>query len=1658
MEDLFQALVPKTVRRVCENNKVSKNDIQRGSQIKVVPLPACVESNGAVAIIDLSGYTNLTEVLFETRGSNGGERVNNTVNPLFAGIINTCHKYDGDIIKFCGDALIVSWPVFNSTANANSPSRSDTLVLARALICSLEILQAFGSYDVHIELQSEDSSSSLPDKSTMSFEPAFNSDGKGAAAPKSKFFGRETASTVTPKQAARKTPAALLPKHGNLGPPKPKSSIMTLGVHIGIGFGSIIHHFIGSEDARCEYFILGEAVESAGEMLQKTHRGEICMFADRWTVIQSSIPLLADVQLNRMELTVEKRALLTTSSIAGTKLESLANWILNMDESASIPCALRVIPENFIMESAVRRLKDLASTSNDNARMQMQMNELRKVIVVFVKLSSPFLRGASFDQSNFAQEIFRIVNNLLVKYSGHMRQVVYDDKGFTLLLVWGLPPSSAMDEHRALSCSLKLQEIFTDFPSLDFAIGVSAGKSYIGFIGNNLRQDYNLFGRCVNLAARCMSSPLAKRSILCDSGSINTGLSFRFGEEVSLKLKGVKENRTVRILYEEIRTKTVDPNQQVDDNTEKVEIVGRESEIMAMYKALDEWFIAGRGKIIVIQGHAGVGKTALSNLIERRFKSEIEDGSIFILKACGSEMTQQHAFHILRTQLFPSLFKTLRNYIETIRDLHVPKFEFYAIASPDAEVMKSSSIIGSRRTSTVESEQSDSIHDDENETDSMSVYVKEVSRAMNIAESMWPLYNIMVEGCVFPDTEELANISSAGRRAMLRKLLIYVITVAKSRLNKKIIIQVDNYQWVDSKSQTTINQLRSIFPRVLFVIVSRTESEYSLGDSSQLTSFIKDMRTVLISLEGLSASAAEEMAEKILGGKLHKSLATQIIEKSGGIPFVIETLLINLKNAKALVEVDGFMKLDKNKSHHLVFDDSPASIITPQYDALSSNFREIIGIASVLRTSFTVEDILFVRENMEGNTRVEDKNELVERIQEEDKFKFLWCSGIYQLLLKKTRETIHLTALQRKIEMLEKSLLASSSKPHILGTREISVSEIDLLLDVNYHLDRVNAIEIQNKHFCRYKGLLLEYFYDRQMVTDAVRVYEQLMDFFNAHPDVKLEDKVLAKYEVLIGDFYFMLGEEAKAVRCLQDMMVHTIGWKLPEKTWGKIGYILRKLFGGKLTKVTRDINNLDINTVTMAENFYCKLEDPVDMLAECIATVCATHFGASIFYKPINIHTVNLLSTFGQLAFITDKNLMRVVDQARMDCGEKMRGSFALTPSFSQMTFQFWLSLTYRSVGDFQKAEEYYLLTIATGEDLQISMSRLPNTCLTFLREQYYVQGRFDELRPLIDSTISGLRPTNYALEYAFAQELAYQSETLDMQKSQEIYTRMTKIISQSPPLVLLLRRDMAIYELVFRVSEVFVASTVDGTTSPISSQQYLIPTLKRLLQLSQQIPFGPTLRAMITFRVITIWIFLGLLNETIHQQDNKNQQAAKNPWDLTTRPTKILLALLKSMNQWVTVPTSYLTDAAIPLLDATTFILKRQFNAALSKWELAIEKWASHETICGYFYKLIKARFCILKMLTLISTLDICTKKPSGGGNSERRNIFRGFGRRVTGHKRVVPTIGRETDLFEELGLLKRELEGYCDEIESHGDMSNLEEGFMKCYIDAVDSILKR
>ncbi len=129
---------------------------------------------------------------------------------------------------------------------------------------------------------------------------------------------------------------------------------------------------------------------------------------------------------------------------------------------------------------------------------------------------------------------------MVYHHEGSLNKLLMDDKGSTLIVVFGLPPMSHQDDPvRAVLTSLNL---INSLKKIDCkcAIGITTGVVFAGVVGTSgNRREYSILGDTVNLAARLMQAACGEKNkkVFVDEETMREAqgkLGFRFFQKAKV--------------------------------------------------------------------------------------------------------------------------------------------------------------------------------------------------------------------------------------------------------------------------------------------------------------------------------------------------------------------------------------------------------------------------------------------------------------------------------------------------------------------------------------------------------------------------------------------------------------------------------------------------------------------------------------------------------------------------------------------------------------------------------------------------------------------------------------------------------------------------------------------------------------------------------------------------------------------------------------------------------------------------------------------------------------------------------------------------------------------------------------------------------------------
>lgn len=485
------------------------------------------------------------------------------------------------------------------------------------------------------------------------------------------------------------------------GPPDAAAQTPALKVRVGVGAGEVTTMHIGGVFGRWELLVTGEALTQTGRAEAQAPSGEVVIADEAW-------PLVAGACLGER------------LPGGGVRLRGLVD---------SLPLRPLVAPPlSLAMADALRAYIPKAILARLEAGQTNWLAEQRRVSVLFVNL--PDLRADT--PLPRAQALMRAIQTALYRFEGSITRLGTDAKGPTLVAALGLPPLSHEDDpERGAMAALAISRALGEL-GFRAGIGVTTGRALCVAVGSLARREYTLMGPIVNRSARLMQAAVAGSApILCDEATYRAARGrLSFEPLPPLALKGVPGPVPVYAPVAEVSAAVGAPDQAHA-------LFGREREqrqLAALVVALAE---QGRGGALILEGEAGIGKSALLAYARAR----AADVGVAVLAGAGSPI-DAHPYYAWRP-VFAGLV---------------------ALLAPSAGDPASAAL--------------------------------EALEALDLAPFAPLLGAVLPVG--LPDTPRTAQLAGQVRADNTRDLLVRLVGLAAAR--RPLLIAIEDAQWLDASS------------------------------------------------------------------------------------------------------------------------------------------------------------------------------------------------------------------------------------------------------------------------------------------------------------------------------------------------------------------------------------------------------------------------------------------------------------------------------------------------------------------------------------------------------------------------------------------------------------------------------------------------------------------------------------------------------------------------------------------------------------------------------------------------------------------------------------------------------------------------------------------
>jgi class 3 adenylate cyclase/predicted ATPase len=352
-----------------------------------------------------------------------------------------------------------------------------------------------------------------------------------------------------------------------------------LVIRTGIAAGRVQAVHLGGMLSRWELLLTGSAISEVSITMQQAAPGTIVLSPDAWELLEKDAhgKMFGEGYITLLGLSRTAQKIDPNQKLFQAPQEASAAL------KTYIPGAIR----------------DRLSAGQSG-----WLGELRNVTVLFINF--PDLNYETSLET--AQEVMYRLQSALYHYEGSFNDNFVDERGATLLVVFGLPPFSHEDDAlRGTLAALEIQQKMSA-NKLRVSIGIASGRAFCGSIGNASRRKYTMIGHTVNLSARLMQAAVAIQGtdslILTDEATMeNTRQRIRFEVLPPVTVKG--RSGPVAIFRPQ--------SEQRRGNLASVAIVGRSDERERLMQAMIEIHQAATRSpyIFMIEGEPGIGKSRL---------------------------------------------------------------------------------------------------------------------------------------------------------------------------------------------------------------------------------------------------------------------------------------------------------------------------------------------------------------------------------------------------------------------------------------------------------------------------------------------------------------------------------------------------------------------------------------------------------------------------------------------------------------------------------------------------------------------------------------------------------------------------------------------------------------------------------------------------------------------------------------------------------------------------------------------------------------------------------------------------------------------------------------------------------------------------------------
>lgn len=804
---------------------------------------------GTLLFADLSGFTMLCERL-SALGKQGAEEVSTVINQLFNTLVAEIFTYQGDVLTYRGELLKFGGDALTAFFDAQTLGPSHVVAAIHAALAMQERMEAFAALET-------------------------------------------------------------------------RGGIFRLQLRIGVHSGRVFAAEVGDHD-HIELVITGPDVNRVAKAQEYAAPGEVVITEQTAALLEevAEPPTLSSKRAGFFQIQNLPTTSLSVPSAStifpGTEEHPESNVSAEtLEMLARQVTALRP----YLIQGLPRRFLDAT---------EAEVGEFRPVSFLFANFYnfSDMLTMLGDDALRAATALnayYQRAQNVVRSYGGVINKVDMYPHGDKLVALFGAPVAHEDDPLRAVQCAFDLetalQEANADIATMlkvDYnyqpvtrtsthsspfvlrqRIGINTGTVFAGRVGGARRYEYTVMGVAVNLAARLMESASEGTILLSPETHAAVERHIATTEQPPIQVKGISHPVIPFVAVRDRR-----PLQVAKSSLIAPPLIGRDTELTLMLNEARAAF-QGKGRMLVLVGEAGFGKTRLLEEFTRRM----------VLSSVTSDSTNP----VPHFQIYMGEGQSLKK--------NVP---YIALRPPLRHILISTM------------NESDGGHEWSKSELDRRVRHRVEQLAPELSHFMPLLGDVL--GIPLDETPLTTALKAEQRHHRTQELVVSLLLSAAAQ--EPLLLVIDDLQWADTTSLELLERLSHYSANVpLFVILSYR------ANSTIREPWLDIPNTTYLTLTELKTAERNTMLKAILGSEPPLEILP-LLARTQGNPFFIEELVRTLVTSRTLIQ-------DKSKRWCLVASPShvtlPSSIegmIMARLDQLDEPFHELVQVASVIGHRF----------------------------------------------------------------------------------------------------------------------------------------------------------------------------------------------------------------------------------------------------------------------------------------------------------------------------------------------------------------------------------------------------------------------------------------------------------------------------------------------------------------------------------------------------------------------------------------------------------------------------------------------------------------------------------------------------------------------------------